>query len=122
MDINSETFYLYQIAEVNLPKKRMSISNFNAKDYKFVNEKCIDENIHRITKSFKENDIKLEKDIPIIEKGDIILPLKQDFRSTKLSIALVQENSIMLSDNFAIIKAKEKVVAKKYYLYLKMNL
>lgn len=110
MEINSETCYLYQIAEVSPYKK--SLINKNIKKYKLVNPDCVDCKMQKIVDNGEVTSEDID-DLIIANKGDIIISLKQNFKENELCVALVEEENMLVSQDFFIITPKEKENSEK---------
>ena len=111
MDINCETCYLYQIADVNLSSRTLKETTEIDDSYRLIDESCIDIFKQKImdTKPIKEFNVSHENVI-IAKKGDIIFSLKQNFIKGEFCAALVNEDNILVpSNSFAIITPKDKI-------------
>ena len=121
MDINCETCYLYQIADVNLSSRTLKETTEIDDSYRLIDESCIDIFKQKImdTKPIKEFNVSHENVI-IAKKGDIIFSLKQNFIKGEFCAALVNEDNILVpSNSFAIITPKDKNKSDALMLLLK---
>lgn len=110
MDINCETCYLYQVADINLSSRTLKETTEINNTYKLIDESCIDIFEQKIinAKPVKSFDI-LYENVNIAKKGDIIFSLKQNFIKGEFCAALINEDNILVpSKSFALITPKDK--------------
>lgn len=110
MDINCETCYLYQIADINLSSRTLKETTEINNSYKLIDESCIDIFKQKIinTKPVGNSNM-LYENVNIARKGDIIFSLKQNFIKGELCAALIEEDNILVPNNsFALIIPKDK--------------
>lgn len=113
MEINSQTFYLYQIAEV-ISCEKSKISRNSNEFNKFIDENCIDVNEQKIVRK-KEVLSKISESSIVANKGDIVICLKQNFNEKNLCVALVEDDNILVSKEFAVIIPKKNRSSEKIF-------
>ncbi len=101
---NHNTQYLYQLASVNLPSRIDGASVDMCKTHIIIDSSCIDDKKCKIIykKRLEELQSRQENFYKAC-KNDLIICLKQNFIINELSAAIVEDEEILVTNNFAII-------------------